>query len=248
MRHVVLVIALVLSTPGLFAQGEIQDSSLQITAIRISYAGQVPGGHMVQRFGWNSQLGFHADFKNRKNFLFGLEGSFIFGKKVKEDVMSNLRTPDSAIIDQNGSYAIVLAYERGFMVNSYVGYLWNKIGPNPNSGLLIKAGVGYLQHKIRIEHNKNNVPALTGEYLYGYDRLTSGINFTEFIGYQLLSNSKLLNFFAGFEFTQAFTQSKRDWNFNEYRKDDTKRKDYLYGIRVGWIIPLYKRAPRAVYY
>ncbi|HYG51297.1 MAG TPA: hypothetical protein VD905_10365 [Flavobacteriales bacterium] len=248
MRQIVLTILLVISASALLAQGEIKDSSLRITAVRLSYAAQLPAGNMVQRFGWNSQLGLHVDYKTTGNVLFGLESSFIFGKKVKEDVMSNLRTSDSAIIDQNGAYAIVLAYERGFMINAYTGYLWSKIGPNPNSGLLIKAGVGFLQHKIRIEHNKNPVPALSDEYLYGYDRLTNGINFTEFIGYQLLSNSRLLNFFAGFEFTQGFTQSRRDWNFNEYKKDETKRKDYLYGIRVGWILPLYKRAPREVYY
>jgi hypothetical protein len=248
MRHIVLFILLVLSNSCVFAQGEIKDSSLQIVSVRIGYAAQLPAGNMVQRFGWNSQVGMQVDFKTKKNLLFGVEGNFIFGTHVKEDVLSILRTSDSAIIDQNGNYAKVLTYERGLLINSYVGFLWNKIGPNPNSGLLVKAGVGFLQHKVRVEHNHNEVPELAGEYLKGYDRLTNGLNITEFIGYQLLSNSRLLNFFAGFEFTQGFTRSRRDWNFSTYRKDDTKRKDYLYGIRVGWILPLYRHAPREVYY
>ncbi len=229
-------------------QANISDSSLFITSVRVSYAPQLPAGNMVARFGWNSNLGLHVDLKTNKNVLFGVEGNFIFGNKVKEDVLSILRTDDSAIIDQSGAYAKVLTLERGLIINSYVGYLIPKLSPNPNSGILIKVGLGFMQHKVRIEHNKNTVPALDGDYIKGYDRLTNGLNLTEFIGYQLLSNSKLLNFFAGFEFNQGFTQCRRDWNTDTMMKDDTKRKDYLYGIRFGWILPLYKRAPKAFYY
>jgi hypothetical protein len=203
---------------------------------------------MVSRFGWNSNIGLHVDFKTKSSILFGLEGNFLFGSKVKEDVLSILRTEDSAIIDQNGGYATVLNMERGFVINAYCGYLIKKLNPNPNSGILIKIGVGYMQHKIRIEHNKSPVPALEGEYVKGYDRLTGGINISEFIGYQLLSNSKLVNFFAGFEFVQGFTRSLRDWNTDQMRKDETKRIDLLSGFRVGWILPLYKRAPKSYYF
>lgn len=248
MNRYLCFILLVISQYKLGAQGNIRDSSLFITSVRISYAAQLPGGSMVNRFGWNSNLGFHVDVKNRHSVLFGIEGNFLFGNKVKEDVLSLLRNEDSAIIDQSGNYAKVLTYERGFIINGYAGYLFNSLGPNPNSGILVKIGVGFMQHKIRIEHNKNAVPALNGDYIKGYDRLTNGINFTEFVGYQLLSNSRLLNFFAGFEFSQAFTQSRRDWDTDLFKANEEKRIDVLSGFRVGWILPLYKRAPKEFYY
>lgn len=248
MNRLLCFILLVISQSELVAQANLKDSSLFITSVRVSYAPQFPGGNLVDRFGWNSNLGFHVDIKTKNSILFGIEGNFIFGNKVKEDVLSNLRTDDSAIIDQTGSYARVLTLQRGLIINAYTGYLFKVLNQNPNSGILFKVGIGFMQHKVRIEHNKNSVPALTGEYIKGYDRLTNGLNISEFIGYQMLSNSKLLNFFAGFEFNQGFTQSRRDWNTNEMKADDRKRIDILSGFRVGWIVPLYKRAPKAYYY
>jgi hypothetical protein len=91
------------------------------------------------------------------------------------------------------------------------------------------------------------VPALEGDYLKGYDRLTSGFCLSEFVGYQLLSNSRLLNFFAGVELYQGFTRSRRDWNIDQVKKDDSPRLDLLSGIRVGWVLPLYRRAPKEFY-
>lgn len=248
MNRYLCFILLVISQNRLLGQANIKDSALFITSVRVSYAAQLPGGSMVNRFGWNSNLGFHVDIKTRHSVLFGLEGNFLFGNKVKEDVLAILRNDDSAIIDQSGTYAKVLTYERGLIVNAYTGYLFNKLGPNPNSGILVKVGFGFMQHKVRIEHNKNSVPALNGDYVKGYDRLTNGFNISEFVGYQLLSNSKLLNFFAGFEFYQGFTQSRRDWDTDLFKANTDKRMDLLSGFRVGWILPLYKRAPKDYYY
>lgn len=233
---------------GVTAYGqEIKDSSLFITSVRVSYAPQLPGGDLADRFGWSSSIGLGVDIKTRKNILFGANGSYFFGNKIKEDILDNLRNSDGQIIDQDGAYAKVLTYERGFTINLHTGYLWNKLGPNPNSGVLLMLGGGYMQHKIRIEHNHNNVPALEGDYLKGYDRLTSGFCLSEFVGYQLLSNSRLLNFFAGVELYQGFTRSRRDWNIDQVKKDDSPRLDLLSGIRVGWVLPLYRRAPKEFY-
>ena len=63
-----------------------------------------------------------------------------------------------------------------------------------------------------------------------------------------MGNSKLLNFYAGFEFVQGFTKSQRDWIFDEMRKDNSNHLDLFYGIKVGWILPIYNRAPDKYYY
>src|SRR6478735_7708730 len=119
-------ILLVISQYKSIGQASLKDSALFITSIRVSYAPQLPGGNMVDRFGWNSNLGFHVDVKTKHSVLFGLEGNYIFGNKVKEDVLSILRTNDSAIIDQDGHYAKILTLERGLIINAYTGYLWSK--------------------------------------------------------------------------------------------------------------------------
>jgi hypothetical protein len=112
---------------------------------------------------------------------------------------------------------------------------------------LTTIGAGLLQHKIRIEVQDNNVPQLDGDYRKGYDRLTNGLALTEFVGYLHCGNNRLINFFAGIELTQAFTKSRRDWDFSTMRKDDSNRMDLLFGIKVGWFFPMYKHAATAYY-
>jgi len=73
--------------------------------------------------------------------------------------------------------------------------------------------------------------------------------FKEFIGYHLLSKNRQLNFFGGIEMMQAFTQSRRDFNFDTQQKDETKRVDLLFGLRVGLTLPFYIGEPsEQIYY
>ena len=62
-----------------------------------------------------------------------------------------------------------------------------------------------------------------------------------------LNNKGTINFYFGFEFIQGFTQNRRDFNFDTMEKDDKKRNDFLNSFKVGWIFPLYKRAPQKYY-
>lgn len=248
MRFYLLLSSLVLFPALSRAQGNIADSSLFITHVRISYGAYLPGGHLVDRFGWNSALGFCTDVKFKSNWVVGLSGRFIFGNQVKENTIASLQNSEGFIIDMNGNYATVLTSQRGFTIHATGGYLIPRLGPNPNSGILLQGGIGFLQHKIRIEHDQSPVPALEGEYLKGYDRLTNGLLLTEFIGYQYLSNKRLLNFYAGIELMQGFTRNRRSYNFDTMQADRTARMDLFFGLRAGWILPLYARAPKAYYY
>ena len=50
-----------------------------------------------------------------------------------------------------------------------------------------------------------------------------------------------VNFYGGFEFTQGFTKNRREMNFDTGQKDDLARLDMLFGFRLGWVFPIYKR-------
>ena len=208
---------------------------------KLSYSGHRPGGDLADRFGNNFSFGSGVDLITAKgNWIIGADVAYLFGGEVKEDVIATLRTPEGFIIGNDRGYADIQLRERGLYAGGHIGKLIGIGKANPRSGLRVTVGAGLLQHKVRIQDDPlSGVPQLDDTYKKGYDRLTNGLAFTEFIGYQTLSTDRRVNFFAGLEFTQGFTMNRRDFNFDTRSKDETERTDLLFGIRVGWVIPLY---------
>lgn len=236
---------------SLFALGQVnlKDSSVFAPLIGISYSFQVPSGDLVKNYGPNSNLGGSFLMKTKGNWIFGIDGSFLFGSNVKDTlVLNNIRTSQGQIIDQDGQFASVFFYERGYSLFARGGKIFSFNKPNPNSGILFLSGAGFLQHKMRIEVTGNTVPQLSAEYRKGYDRLRNGIALTQFLGYQYLSNKKLVNFFGGIEVIAAFTKNRRGYNYDTMEYDNLQRLDLLFGFRFGWILPLYKNLPKDFYF
>lgn len=230
------------------AQAKVKDSLLFAPMVGVSYSFQLPGGDLKNRFGFNSNVGAIFMVKTKSNWLFGADYSFLFGSKIKEDgILDSVKTSTGYIIDANGQYAETRFFERGYSASIKVGKLFPYLSPNKNSGFFCLLSGGMLQHKIRIEDIGNRSPQISKEYRKGYDRMTNGWAIGEFVGYLLLSNNRLINLYGGFEFTQAFTQSRRSFNFDTMQRDTQKRMDLLSGIRFGIILPLYKRGPMDFY-
>jgi len=206
----------------------------------MNYATHIPAGDLSKRFGTNLYLGGGLEIMTSKNnYIFGLEGGVIFGNNVKEDVISTLRTPEGFIVaGLNGPVSVDLR-ERGMYLAALIGKLFPISEKNKRAGIRGTLGLGFLQHKVRIQDNSNSAPQINSEYRKGYDRLSNGLSLNQFIGYQVLSNNRRVNFIIGLEFTQAFTKSRRDFNFDTRSRDDSNRIDLLFGIRAGWTLPFY---------
>ncbi len=247
-HHALLFTVLVAAAPC-YAQHGIRDTSITIVPVSLSYAYQVPQGDMALRFGNSNSIALGAGVKFKSNYFVGAEGSMIFGNKVNESgMLSQLIADNGDIVDQDGKPSAVLLYERGWTAMLTAAKVIPVVGPNPNSGILLKLGGGYMRHKVRVETQNNTVPALEGEYLKGYDRLTAGPAGLFFVGYQHLGNNRFINFMFGFEVMLGFTHHLRPYNFDNGRTDDGMRVDGLYGLRAGWILPIYRHADDRIYY
>jgi hypothetical protein len=233
-----------------FSQAQnVKDSSLFISMVKFSYAVQAPSGDMAKRFGVSSAVALNFSMKTKRNLYFGFDGSFVFGNNIKEvGILDSLKTSSGFIITQNGNPATVRLFERGYGASVHIGKLFNLFYHNKNSGILVYAGPTYFQHKIKIDDIGRQTAELVESYKKGYDRLTSGFGFHEFIGYVYLSNNRILNFFGGFDCMQAFTKSQRSYDFDLMKADTRNRLDLLSGIRIGWILPLYRSTPQQYYY
>lgn len=230
------------------AQVSVKDSVIAITMVNASFAFHKPSGDLADRFGDSNAIGLGALRKTKKNWIWGAELNFIIGSDIKDENIFDNITGGQSVIDANGQLATIRIFERGMYFNITGGKIIPVLGPNKNSGILITGGVGYMYHKIKIESLGNRTPQLTDELIKGYDRYTAGIFTSQFIGYTYLSNKRKINFFVGFDFIQGYTEDKRTYNYTTGERIEGQRNDLLWGFRIGWILPIYRKAPDDFYY
>ncbi|MFT5724191.1 MAG: hypothetical protein ACI9JN_001308 [Bacteroidia bacterium] len=208
----------------------------------VQYGMQSPKGDLVDRFGRNSTLGFGVRYKFEKGWTLGVKYNWMFGNKVKEaNMFDSIFGATGEIIDKDGLFSEIRLNQRGHTFTLNGGRLFPILKTNKNSGILIDFGFGFMLHRIDIFASSLTVPQITEDYEKGYDRLTGGMAFTQFIGYQHLDPKKRLNFQIGFSFQQAFTQSMRTIDFDTRKYNPAKRTDLLQGLRIGLMLPVYTK-------
>ena len=208
-----------------------QEKKSSLTAILFDYTHQFPMADLQENFGDNSSIGMSVIRKKADNWLFGFDGSYVFGSKIKaENLFDGVATENGEIINKDGLFANVLTFERGFST-------------------FLLGGIGYMQHKIRIQTQEDFIPHLDDEYKKGYDRLSGGISMKLNAKYMYFSKKNNMKFFAGVELIKGWTKNLRAYNFDEmeYTSKDY-RNDILVGVKAGVIIPIFKRNTAEFYY
>jgi hypothetical protein len=250
MKKIILITGLLvlLGMHGYAQRKSLRDSSYSLPIIGLHISGEMPAADLAHRFGNSMSVGMPFLYKTSSNWVFGLEGNYFFGTKIKEQPMRNLVNIDGTITDVNGNPATFRLNERGWSTYAVCGRVFNKLGHNKNSGLMTWIGLGYLTHKISIYDVGHTLPQVHGDLVKGYDKLTGGIATSQFIGYLFMSQNRIANFYAGFEFQEAFTKGLRGFQYDTMASDGQSRLDILCGVRFGWLLPLYKKAPKDFYY
>src|SRR5262245_55113767 len=101
-----VVCGLWLGAGHVFAQKTTKDSAEKVFLLGPSFAYQVPSGDLAERFGYNFNVGVAFEVKLKSNWLFGIEGQFIFGDQLKENnILDSISTQQGFVIGTNGGYA-----------------------------------------------------------------------------------------------------------------------------------------------
>lgn len=235
------------------AQLNFRDSAVAMPWVAIQYGFNLTGADLAERHGHFNHIGFFAGFKTSRNWVYGLDASFMFGNDAtpsKEEMFAHLADEKGTITDENGDQAIVVTSSRGLNINGNVGKIMPIFGSNPNSGLYISLGAGFIAHKIRVETQDHVVPVIELDYRKGYDRLVQGVTVNQFLGYAFLSSSNFLKFYGGIYVQEGITYEQRTIFFDQpdYVVPRTSRLDLQFGLRVGWLIPIYPRQPQDFYF
>ena len=234
-----LLLQMLAAAPS-YAQTTTQDTTVhRMVLITASYAYQLPGGDLADRFGHNSTIGMSITRRTSANLLLGVKGGFLFGNKVVEPgVIANVINSAGQVVDQDGAMADVFLMQRGWNAFITAGRMFPTARSKGRSGITAEVGAGYLRHKVRVQTQQNVVPQLENDYLRGYDRLTAGPAALLQVGYQYLSPKRRANFHMALELVAGFTQPLRAFNFDTETFNQRNRLDLLTGLRIGWTLPI----------
>ncbi|MEZ4804189.1 MAG: hypothetical protein R2852_01515 [Bacteroidia bacterium] len=209
------------------------------TMFCVNYGRQVPIGKLNDRFGSSNSIGFTVGYKFGKNWQIQGGINTMFSGKVKENgVLDSMIGNGGLLVDINGTYAEVRMYQRGYHWHVDFGKIIPLGHFDVNSGLLLTAGVGFMQHKIKFTYQRTVLPQLESNYFKGYDRLTNGLMIRGFVGYQRIDSKSRLNFVAGLEFLEGFTYNRRSFNYDTRQRETELRKDILVGLKLGIMVSL----------
>jgi hypothetical protein len=215
------------------------------------YGFQVPMGDLHDRFGGSMGLGasYHL-VKLKSRFFVGADAIYYFGNIVKEDVLADLRSFDGSIIGQDGRAGDVNLKERGYYAGLHLGKIF-PFNPEKNklTGILVQAGAGFLQHKIRVQDNRNSIKALNQEFLHGYDRLSNGpaIHLSAGFHYEHPVNNFLMNITA--DVYGGRTKSRRDFDNVAGGPLTNSRTDLLTGLTLSYVVLISRQSsPEHIYY
>ncbi len=244
---IITLLMLVLPLKNVFSQDS-ENKSAQFPYVYATYSLLFPGGDLSERFGISSEIGGGAGYKTQTNWMVGLEASYIFGPNVKENPLEPIINSEGEITNMYGESAQINLREAGMQLKMTAGKIFSFGNINPNSGIFIRAGLGFLQHKIYIENLGNNTPQVLGDYRKGYDRMCNGLSTSECVGWQNFSDQGAYHFLVGFECTQAFTQNRRAWDYTTNSRMDEKRLDIIYTLKAAWFIPFHQKPATGYYY
>lgn len=246
---------------------DVMSAPIPVAMFQVGYAFHFPGLDTKEIYGVSNNLGGGFAYKTETNWIFVANGNFIFGNRLKGDRIDifgeGITTPTGEIIGGAGNIATFEVNQRGFHLQAEVGRLF-PMGPNPNCGLFVQGGLGYLTNRTRIDYQQTllNPPyQLDGDYAYGYDRMRGGPALHLEAGYLMLSSTRLFNLSVALEMTYARTRDLREYDFRVFTNSETgelepvgytdpnrRYNDLYFGIRVTYNIPTYQRQPEEYYY
>ena len=218
----------------------IDENKLKIN-LTTHYGLFLPGLDLKENFGINSIIGSDIILE-KNNLLHSIGFGYIFGENVKDSSMFLMFSENGIIVDEVGQEGEVYLYQRGYQIMCKIGKDIELL--KENFSLIF--GIGFIQYKIKIKDQDNTIPALSEEYLKGYDKLSNGFNTNIFLGYKY--EKKKNKFHIGLESSIGFTKNRRSFNFVEMGNDDKLKFDLMNGIKFIWWIPVSKRTTNKNYY
>jgi len=206
----------------------------------VHYMFQFPFGDIADHYSPNSNVGLNLNIKLANNFTFGAEGQFLFSGRYKnEKVLGDMITSGGFVIGEGNNIEMIELEGRGAHFFMEAGKIFPLNNINKNSGLHIKAGLGYCFYSAYNNANVKSITQLQGEYLNGYNQYESGLTVNGFFGYTLYSKNKLINGSIGLQIIYASTKFQGALDYaTGLVPDQSSRTSLFVGPKLGITVVL----------
>ncbi|MBL7812754.1 MAG: hypothetical protein JNL57_11070 [Bacteroidetes bacterium] len=199
-------------------------------------------GILGQRYPHFAGIPVAAYLKTSSNLTFGIDFMNFLGSKVNTTgLLQGINGSSGNVLDQNGFPTVIRYYMRGYTLTGTAGKLFKVNNKNPQLKLQTQFGLGFMQHKTRMQLDAGRSPQVEGEYQEGYDRLTNGLQLTQTLRLHYV-NTETLSVFAGVDLSQGFTRNQRNWDYGFGNREPGRRLDTYFGISAGILIPITLRS------
>lgn len=221
------------------SSSKFEEKSWILMHVATSY--NVNSGDWASRYPAYTSLPLRVEYYHRNKFTLGADFNFYLGSQVNSvGMFPDMTDNDGSLRDNNGYPAVIRYYMRGWSSRIYglkIIPLNRNLSKEARWTLQLGGGLGYTKHFTKFTFDTDMVPQLEGEYLGGYDRLTTGTQFFEQIRFQYLDNSSV-SLAAGFEFVQGLTKQQRAYDFTTRSIPKQSNLDLGIGAFIGVIIPI----------
>lgn len=240
-----------------FIQFSIQAQELKIPKapagilVDLHYLAGVPVGILADRFGNHLGVGGGVSYIGAgKSIEIGVKYSYLFGSRVKEDVMSIFRTNyEGLLIGSDQFLAEMKLRERGFNTQIFFGGIIGKASAKARYGLKWQLGLGLLEHHIRFQDEARALTQFTTDLRKGLDRKTAGFSISPYVGYLFIQHQGHIAFAAGIEPVIAYTETLRSWNYDTNQSDDGKKRwDVMFNFKLCWYFPFFLKNSEEIEY
>lgn len=230
-----------------------KDTAISTPFFTASAGWTFPFGEMGNRYNSFININTNLGWKSETNWIYYCEFGFQFGSdnvKIKNDILSEMltNTSDPYVIGMDGTNAGVVAYNRNLSLSVFGGKVFPLWFSNPNSGLMLTLGAGFLQHQIIYQPTLTEAPQIEGDYALGYDRQMRGVMVSGFLGYIHMSKKNFANFYVGLQVDNAWTKMTRKYQFDLRGGDNKLYYDGMFTLKIGWMFPFYGRDADKIYY
>lgn len=210
-----------------------------IVALTGGYTYQFPFGDLGDNYTNNSNISAGLTYKLKSNWIFGLEGQFLFGSDVSNRfALGSMINSNGFIIGDNTSLVVPEMEGRGGNIFAEVGKIFPTSEENKNSGIALKLGLGYFYYHTSITTDEI-VPQLLEDYYAGYTRAQGGLSFVPYVGYIFYGKKKMFNAQIGIQGVYSQSNYLNKWDFvNNQSLENETNSNILIGPKVGMAVIL----------